>query len=320
MEYKKIGTTGIDVSTLSLGSWYVYSRLTYEAGVSLVKSALDLGINFFDVAYYRNSVHTELIWSRLIKGAGAKRSDYRVAGKLWYFSYPEETLMAQADRVLQRLDDDYMDVVITEHPREGMDVEQLVQELSGIVDAGKARCWGALNWTPADFIRASEFAKAEGLHGPQLAQLKYSVARRNVVEGPYKEAFEKTGASLHASDTLEGGILAGTLQPSRHIGIDVGDIRDDIRGIVPAIQDAASALGVTAGQLSLAWALTNPQLASLLFGATKPERLSENVRAVELALEKATEIREALDGLGIDAHDLDAPYPHDKPIIGDYVA
>lgn len=320
MNNATIGTTDIEVSRLSLGSWYTYSRLSFEAGTRLVRTALDNGVTFFDVAYYRNSPHTEMIFSRLIREAGASRADYQIAEKLWYFDYPAESLSDQTDRMLRRIDEDYVDVLIIEHPRPGMDVRRLVDEITDIVASGRARSWGALNWVPEDLLEAHAYADSIGRQGPQLAQLKYSIVRRNVVEDQYREVVERTGMSIHASDTMEGGILAGVLEPERHIGIDVGSIREQIKATVPAIVSAADGLGITPAQFSLAWCLTNPQVASLLFGATRPERLLENIEAVRIADEMGDRIRAAAEGLGIEAHALDEPYKHDRSLIGDYVA
>ncbi|KUF05622.1 aldo/keto reductase [Leucobacter sp. G161] len=320
MNTARLGTTDVEVSRLSLGSWYTYSRLSFEAGVELVRTALDNGVTFFDVAYYRNSPHTELIFSRLIREAGAKREDYQIAEKLWYFSYPEESLSVQTDRMLRRVDEDWVDTLIIEHPRPGMSVEKLVDEITEVVADGRAKSWGALNWVPEDLMKAHAHAKANGVQGPALAQLKYSIVRRNVVEEQYRQVVEETGMSIHASDTMEGGILAGVLNPERHIGIDVGEIREQIKNTVPKVIEAAKSLDITPAQFSLAWCLTNPQVASLLFGATRPERLLENIEAVRIAEEHGAEIRAAAEGLGIDAHALDAPYTHDRALIGDYVA
>lgn len=320
MNTARLGNSEVEVSRLSLGSWYTYSRLSFEAGTELIRTALDNGITFFDVAYYRNSPHTEMIFSRLIREAGAKRSDYQIAEKLWYFGYPEESLSDQADRMLRRIDEEFVDTLIIEHPRPGMIVENLVDEIAAIVASGRARSWGALNWVPEDLLTAYEHASAHGLPAPALAQLKYSVVRRNVVEEQYRRVSEQTGMSIHASDTMEGGILAGVLNPDRHIGIDVGEIREQIKNTVPKITEAATKLDITPAQFSLAWCLTNPQVASVLFGATRPERLQENLAAVQIAEKHGDEIRAMAKGLGIDAHALDAPYTHDKALIGEYVA
>lgn len=320
MHTARLGTSDVEVSRLSLGSWYTYSRLSFEAGTRLVRTALDNGVTFFDVAYYRNSPHTELIFSRLIREAGAQRKEYQIAEKLWYFNYPQESLTDQTDRMLRRIDEEYVDTLIIEHPRPGMSVEKLVDEITDVVASGRARSWGALNWVPEDLITAHAHATANGVVGPALAQLKYSIVRRNVVEQQYRQVVEQTGMSIHASDTMEGGILAGVLSPERHIGIDVGEIREEIKATVPKIVAAADSLGITPAQFSLAWCLTNRQVASLLFGATRPERLLENVEALRIADEYGDAIRAAAEGMGIDAHALDEPYKHDRALIGDYVA
>lgn len=320
MEFCSIGETDLKASVLSLGSWNTYSRLTYEAGVELVRSALDNGINFFDVAYYRDKPHTEVLWSRLIRGAGAKREDYVLAEKLWYFDYPREPLMTQMDNMLRRIDEDYVDVIVMEHPRAGMDVAKIVAEAGEIVNSGKAKAWGMLNWVPEDIEAAATIAKGEGTPLPALAQLKYSLARRNVVEELYAPVLERTGVSLHASDTMEGGILAGIANPTRGIGIDVGNVREQIKARAPQVKAAADSLGVTPAQFALAFCLSHASTASVLFGASRPETIIENVGAVTLSTQRHDEVLAAAAGLGVAGHGLDIPYAHDKRVIGDFVA
>ncbi|WP_353114469.1 aldo/keto reductase [Microbacterium sp.] len=320
MEFRQLGRSGIEVPVLSLGSWNTYSRLTYEAGVDLVRTAVDAGISFFDVAYYRDKPHTEVLWSRLIRGAGLKRDDYLLSEKLWYFDYPNEPLAVQMDAMLRRVDEEYVDVIILEHPREGMDVAAIVQAAGDLVAAGKTRTWGMLNWRPEDIAAAVALAADLGVAAPSLAQLKYSLVRRNVIEDAYAPILREAGISLHASDTMEGGILAGRLNPERNIGIDVGNIRDQIRARVPQIVEASGSLGLTPAQFSLAFCLANDVTASVLFGATRPGTIEENVVAVAAASERREEILAAAVGLGVDDHGIDIPYAHVERLLGDFVA
>lgn len=320
MEFRKAGATGPELSALSMGSWNTYSRLSFEAGVDLVQHAFGLGINTFDVAYYRDKPHTEVLFGRILDVIGKPRDAYKIVGKVWFFAYPEQSLTSQLDASLVRLNQEYVDVVITEHPRPGMDVRKLSEDVAAIVTAGRARSWGTLNWTPQDLLVAHEHAARHNLPAPQLAQLKYNVARCGVVDGPdYQRVFRETGMTLHASDVMEGGILAGRLQPERNIGIDTGKIRDEIRAIVPRLTEIGQQFGATSAQVALAFAAMNPATTSVLFGATRKSQLDDNVKALELAKKHGAELRPLLAPLAVAGHENDAPYQHAAPLTGDFI-
>lgn len=320
MEFRKAGASGPKLSALSMGSWNTYSRLSFEAGVDLVRHAFELGINTFDVAYYRDKPHTEVLFGRILDVVGQPRDAYKIIEKVWFFSYPEQSLSTQLDASLLRLNQSYADVVITEHPRPGMDVRKLTEDVAALVTSGKALSWGTLNWTPQDLLVAHEHAAKHKLPAPQLAQLKYNVARCGVVDGPdYQKVFKDTGMTLHASDVMEGGILAGRLQPERHIGIDTGKIRDEIRAIVPRLTEIGAMFGATPAQVALAFAIMNPATTSVLFGATRKSQLDDNVKALQLAGQHGAELKTLLAPLAVAGHENDAPYQHAAPLTGDFI-
>lgn len=320
MEYRKAGKSGPELSALSMGSWNTYARLPFEASVNLIRHAFDLGINTFDVAYYRDKPHTEVLFGRILDVVGKPRSEYKLIEKVWFFSYPNQKLTDQLDGSLVRLNQKQVDVVITEHPRAGMDVKQLTEDVAELVVSGRALSWGTLNWRPEDLLVAHEHAAKKGVPGPQIAQLKYNVARCGVVDGPgYQQVFADTGMSLHASDVMEGGILAGKLQPERHIGIDTGLIREEIRAIVPRLTEIGAQFNATPAQVALAFAVMNKATASVLFGATRKSQLDDNVKALELASKHGAELRPLLAPLAVAGHENDAPYPHDAPLKGDFI-
>lgn len=321
MEYRKAGRTGPMLSALSMGSWNTYSRLSFEAGVELVRHAFSLGINTFDVAYYRDKPHTEVLFGRILDVVGVPRAHYKLIEKVWFFSYPEQKLTAQLDASLLRLNKDYADLVITEHPRPGMDVRQLTEDVAELVVTGRANAWGTLNWRPEDLMTAHEHAAKKGLPGPDLAQLKYNVARCGVVDGPdYQKVFAETGMRLHASDVMEGGILAGRLQPERNIGIDTGKIRDDIKAIVPRLAEIAAQFNATPAQVALAFAVMNKATASVLFGATRTSQLDDNVKALTLAADHGPELARLLAPLAVAGHENDAPYAHSAPLTAEFIS
>ncbi|MGX1793740.1 aldo/keto reductase [Microbacterium sp. NPDC055312] len=318
---RNIGKSDIAVSELSLGSWHTYSRLSFEANINLINHAYSRGIRFFDVAYYRDKPHTEVLFGRMLQEADFSRDDVVIAEKVWYFDYPERSLTAQLDASMRRLAVDNVDVIIVEHPRAEMDVEQLTRDAAELVTSGRARVWGGLNWRPELIRQAHDYCVAEGLPTPEMVQLKYSVVRQNVVDGAdYQSVLADTGISVHASDSLEGGILTGNLSPSRHIGLDIGGIREDIKARVPAIEEAAASLGVTAAEFSIAFAVSSQNVCSLLFGATRPEQIDSNLRGLELAQTRGEEVRALARDLGVDKHEIDPPYGHDVPLTADFIA
>ncbi|WP_285491399.1 aldo/keto reductase [Amycolatopsis taiwanensis] len=318
---RNVGTSGIEVSELSLGSWNTYSRLSFEANVALINHAFQRGINFFDVAYYRDKPHTEVLFGRMLQEADFGREDIVLAEKVWFFDYPQRPLAAQLDATLRRLAVDNVDVIIVEHPRDGMDHRAIAEEAAGLVTSGRARTWGGLNWRPELILDAAKHCREADLPGPELVQLKYSVVRQNIVDGPeYAKVFAETGISVHASDTLEGGMLTGNLNPGRRIGLDIGGIREEIKRRVPAIQEAASSLGVSAAEFCIAFVVSKAEVCSLLFGATRPEQIDSNLRGLELARERGDQVRALAAELGIDEHDIDPPYAHAVSLTDDFVA
>lgn len=319
MDYRTIGTTDIKTSILSLGSYQTYSRMEYRDVVDLIRRASELGINLFDVAHYRTAPHTEVILARALRDAGLKREDVLIMDKVWWYDHDEPTLERQLDEMLYRLDTDYVDVIMCYGMRPGRDDPAETARINaGFVTSGKARAWGGLNWSARDLRIAHETCVAEGLPAPQIVQIKYNIARRHIVEADdYTRLRAETGISIHASDSLEGGILAGNLVRERKLGRDPGNVRQEIIALVPRLQEVADSFGCTMAQLAIAFCIANPQTASLLFGASRVSQLEDNVGAVDVARKHGVAIREALADFGVEGHAFDLPPNHATPLTLD---
>ena len=316
MEYRRIGTSDLMVSVLSLGSYQTYSRMEYRDVVGLIARASELGINAFDVAHYRTAPHTEVVLARALRDAGLKRGEIMIMDKVWWYDRDEPTLATQLDEMLFRLDTDYLDVLFCYGMRPGRyDPAETARICAGFVTSGKARVWGGLNWSAKDLRVAHETCAREGLPGPQFLQIKYNIARRHIVESPeYTALRAETGISIHASDTMEGGILAGNLVRERVLGRDPGGIREDIIALVPRLRAVADEFGCTPAQLAIAFCIANPQTASLLFGASRIAQLEDNVGAVAVAARHGSAIRAALADMGVAGHQFDLPPNHATPL------
>ncbi|MGG1908776.1 aldo/keto reductase [Microbacterium sp. NRRL B-14842] len=166
--------------------------------------------------------------------------------------------------------------------RDDLELRDLVLDLAALADAGLIRAWGVNNWSAASIQALIDLAAAEGVPGPQIAQLKYSVSRRSIPDGePFARLWEQ-GLTLQASDCLEGGILAGKVNGDRQIGRDPGGIRERIIADVPAFTAVADDLDVTPAQLGIAFTLTHPALTTTLFGASRVAQLRANLDAAAL--------------------------------------
>ncbi|MBB5857768.1 aldo/keto reductase [Amycolatopsis umgeniensis] len=285
---RRIGRDGPLTGVLSLGSWHTYDRMDFREAVNLVRTAVDSGITLFDVGVYgfpgATPVYTDVLFSAMVRAAGLRREDYLLSAKLWLEDYPEHNLRDQLDNALFRAGVEHADlVVLGDLRREDTDLHQLVLDLDELRRAGLIRQWGVNNWSAGTIKALHDFAAAENVPGPAIAQLKYSVARRSIPDGePFKQVFGELGVTLQSSDIFEGGILLGKNSGARQVGRDPGDIRERIATSAPQLAKIATELGATPAQLCLAFTLTHPANTTTLFGATSTAQLEDNLGAVDL--------------------------------------
>ncbi|MGW4826065.1 aldo/keto reductase [Amycolatopsis japonica] len=285
---RRIGRDGPLTGVLSLGSWHTYDRMDFREAVDLVRTAVDSGITLFDVGVYgfpgATPVFTDVLFSAMVRAAGLRREDYLLSAKLWLEGYPEHNLRDQLDNALFRAGVEHADlVVLGDLRRDDTDLHRLVLDLNELREAGLIRHWGVNNWSATTIRALHDFAAAENVPGPAIAQLKYSVARRSIPDGePFAKVFGELGVTLQSSDIFEGGVLLGKNSGARQVGRDPGDIRERIAASAPALAKIAADLDATPAQLCLAFTLTHPANTTTLFGATSTEQLKDNLGAVDL--------------------------------------
>jgi aryl-alcohol dehydrogenase-like predicted oxidoreductase len=292
---RPLGSSGIEVTELSLGSWRTYERIPRDAGIAVMRAARELGINFLDDARYNDesgkaplkSGYSEVVFGELFRASGWKREEVVLANKLWWEFWPEESAAAELEGSLKRTGMDYMDLVYAEKPRDGQQIEQVVRDIGELIVAGKLRAWGVLNWPAGEIVVAARVAAEEGVPPPCAAQLAYSLVRRSPVEDPDMiDALGAAGANVVASYTLDGGSLTGKYAvPGTDGRVTAGlDHRDYGPGLRAAAELRAltERSGARPAAMAIAFVLLNPRVASVLFGATSPEQVIENVSASRL--------------------------------------
>lgn len=284
---REIGRSGLHASLFSLGSWHTYDRMDFADAVALLREAADRGVNLFDVGVYSAPgappVFTDVIFSAMVRAAGLRREEWLLSSKLWLEAFGADGFRPQLENALMRVGVEHADLVILgDLRRDDLELRDLVLDLAALADAGLIRAWGVNNWSAASIQALIDLAAAEGVPGPQIAQLKYSVSRRSIPDGePFARLWEQ-GLTLQASDCLEGGILAGKVNGDRQIGRDPGGIRERIIADVPAFTAVADDLDVTPAQLGIAFTLTHPALTTTLFGASRVAQLRANLDAAAL--------------------------------------
>ena len=311
MEYRQLGTSDLTVSDISLGSW-----LTYGVGVerdqaeACVRRAFDVGINFFDTANAYGRGAAESFLGEVLDGVD--RSSYILATKVFFpmsrtdRGLSAEQIRKQCDASLQRLRTDYVDLYQCHRYDEHTPLEETMHALTEVVRAGKARYIGFSEWKPDQIRAAAAIADSERFVS---SQPQYSMLWRRP-EAKVMPLCEELGISQIVWSPLAQGVLTGKYTPgspppedsraaSEAMGQMMGNWREDrVLEAVQRLRPLADGLGLTMAQLALAWVLREPNVASAIIGATRPEQIDDNAGASGVTLDAGVlkTIDEALDG------------------------
>ncbi|MDC0739381.1 aldo/keto reductase [Cognatishimia sp. SS12] len=304
------------IPALSLGSWNTYDRMDFHEAVSMVQKALASGVNMFDIGVYGQRTQkiptSDIIFSAIVRAAKLRREDYILSEKLWLEGFDDDQgFRPQLERALFRVGTDHADIVVLGDVRDNqIEMRDLVLAVADLKSRGLIRAWGVNNWSASNIAALFDIAAAENVDPPAMAQLKYSPARRAIVDGaPFKALFER-GLKLQASDVMEGGVLVKDAPSDRMIGQDPGGIREKIAASAKTLRRIADEFGTTPAQLCIAFTMTHDHIVNTLFGASKAAHLAEALRAVELVdrIGKA-KLRGALEPLWADQGVVDPKGP-----------
>jgi voltage-dependent potassium channel beta subunit len=307
MNYRRLGRSGLKVSELSFGSWVTYGN---QLGESLARecmaAAYDAGVNFFDNAEVYAKGESERIMGSVLAKLGWRRSSYIVSTKFYWGLHdgPNERntlnrkyLRQAIDASLERFGLDYVDLVYCHRPDPQTPVEETVGAMHDMIAAGKALYWGTSEWSAADIVAAWQIAERHHLHKPIVEQPQYNLFARERVENDYAPLYRDIGLGTTTWSPLASGVLSGKYND----GIPPGS-RGTIKGyewLAERLTDAsklakvrklapiASDIGCTLAQLALAWCLKNPNVSSVITGASRPAQVKENMQAIAV-VEKLT--------------------------------
>lgn len=300
MEHRRLGRAGLKVSVLSFGSWVSFGNQV-DTGLAkeCIAAAGDAGVTFFDNAEAYEAGKSETIMGEAIAQLGWKRETYVISTKLfWGITDGPNTrntlnrkyLLHAIDPCLDRLGLDFVDLLFCHRPDPETPIEETVWAMSDIVSAGKALYWGTSEWS-ADEIRAAwEIAERHHLHKPVMEQPQYNLFERQRVQKEYARLYEDIGLGLTTWSPLASGLLSGKYVD----GIPEGSraslpgyewLRDMLtdpaqNAKVSELKAVADELGCTLSQLSIAWCAKNPNVSTVITGASTVAQVEENMGAL----------------------------------------
>ncbi|KAF2285612.1 hypothetical protein GH714_005807 [Hevea brasiliensis] len=282
MQYRNLGRSGLKVSQLSYGAWVSFgNQLDVKEAKSLLQCCRDNGVNFFDNAEVYANGRAEEIMGQAIRELGWKRSDIVVSTKIfWGGSGPNDKGLSRKHIVegtkasLKRLDMDYVDVIYCHRPDSSTPIEETVRAMNYAIDKGWAFYWGTSEWSAQQITEAWGIAERLDLLGPVVEQPEYNLLSRHKVESEYLPLYTNYGLGLTTWSPLASGVLTGKYSK--------GAIPPDSRFALENYKPIADELGVPLSQLAIAWCAANPNVSSVITGATKESQIQENMKAIDV--------------------------------------
>ena len=315
MEYRRLGQTGLEVSTIGLGTNNFGGRIDFEATKKVLHQTMEEGINFLDCANtYGAGKSEEFIGQVLGK---EHRHEMIIATKVGNGPMggpppgPNQKggtrhhILEQVDLSLKRLDTDYIDLYYMHRWDPDTAIEETMRALDDLVHSGKVRYLGCSNYTSWQMVEAIWTAKAQNLYNYCCVQPEYSLVVRDV-EKELVPAAKRYGMSLIPFFPLASGFLTGKYsqgeeapEGTRFAGSpNMGNryFNDDNWSLLGKLQSFAGERGHSVAELAFSWLLGNPVVPSVIAGATKPEQVTANAQAAgwQLSDNEMAEIREML--------------------------
>ncbi|KAF6141134.1 hypothetical protein GIB67_006579 [Kingdonia uniflora] len=287
MQYKNLGRSGLKVSQLSYGAWVSFgNQLDVKDAKSLLQCCRDHGVNFFDNAEVYANGRAEEIMGQAIRELGWKRSDIVVSTKIfWGGPGPNDKGLSRKHIVegtkasLKRLDMDYVDLIYCHRPDVSTPIEETVRAMNYVIDHGWAFYWGTSEWSAQQITEAWGVANRLDLVGPIVEQPEYNLLNRHKVESEFLPLYSNYGIGLTTWSPLASGVLTGKyskgVPPDSRFALEnyknlaSRSLVDDVLKKVNGLKPIADELDVPLSQLAIAWCASNPNVSSVITGATK---------------------------------------------------
>jgi voltage-dependent potassium channel beta subunit len=318
MEYRRLGNAGLKVSALSLGSWVTFGKqVDTRDACDLIRTAYDAGINFFDNAEGYEAGESEKVMGEALSSLGLARDSFAVSSKVFWGGQRQMQLGLNAkhvrdacDAALARLKVDYLDLYFCHRPDIDTPIEETVRAMDTLIRQGKVIYWGTSEWSAQQITEAHAVARVNGLSPPTMEQPQYNLLHRDRVEGEYAPLYENPGLGTTIWSPLASGLLTGKYNDG---------IPDDGRLNLPGYEwlkkqwtgargeqqleqirqltSLAEEIGISMTHLSLAWCLKNPNVSTVILGASRLAQLEDNLGALAVQEQLTPEVLHRIDEL-----------------------
>ena len=319
MEYRRMGRTGLQLSELSFGSWVSFHKqIDDKVADELMGIAYDAGVNFFDNAEVYALGESEKMMGRVLKNKNWDRTSYVLSSKVFWGWRGKENkpnqsglsrkhIVEACHEALKRLQVDYLDLYFCHRPDKGVPIEEVVWTMHHLIQQGKILYWGTSEWSGVEIMEAHRVAQQYGLIGPTVEQPQYHLLERNKMENEFLMIFRTVGMGTTIWSPLAAGLLSGKYND----GIPEGSrfalkgfdwlkdrwMKNDFIAKAKKLNELAGSIGVTMAQLSIGWCLTNPNVTTVILGATRKEQLNENLGASAAKQKLTSEVIEQIENI-----------------------
>jgi voltage-dependent potassium channel beta subunit len=316
MEYRNLGSSGLKVSALSFGAWVTFGdQFGEDVALECMTRAYEAGVNFFDNAEVYAAGQAETIMGAALKRGGWKRSDLVISTKIfWGGQGPNDKGLSRKHIVegthaaLKRLQLDYVDLVFCHRPDYETPIEETVRAMSYLIDQGLAFYWGTSEWSAEQIRQAYEVAYRLDLIPPTMEQPQYHMFHRERVEVEYAPLYRDFQLGTTIWSPLASGLLTGKYNDgipegsrgslekyqwlrSRFESEEATAQIARVRELMPLAEE----LGCTMAQLAIAWCVKNPDVSTVITGASSPEQVTENMKALDVAGQLTADVMERIE-------------------------
>ncbi len=313
MEYRKLGKSGLEVSTLSFGSWLTFGmQIGDDVAEQLMITAYENGVNFFDNAEVYANGQSEIVMGNILKKLNWDRTSYVVSSKVfWGGKKPNQTglsrkhIVEACDAALTRLQTDYLDLFFCHRPDKKTPMAETVWTMHNLIMQGKILYWGTSEWSAVEIMEAHAVAEKYHLIGPIMEQPQYNLFHRDKMEVEFGQLFKTVGLGT----TIWSPLASGTLT-DKYLSEFPDDTRLSLKGLewlkkqnitvermqtIKKLHQFAQELGVSLPKLAIAWTVKNPNVSTAILGASKVHHLEETLTSLEVLPLLTPEVMEKIE-------------------------
>ena len=317
MEYRYLGKSGVQVSALSFGSWLTFGKqIGDDVAENLMAIAYEQGVNFFDNAEIYARGQSEVVMGNILRKMNWERSSFLVSSKVYFGdggSKPNQTGLSRkhifeaCHAAMKRLQVEYIDLFFCHRPDKKTPIEETVRAMNDLISQGKILYWGTSEWSAQELMEAHMIARELRLIGPVMEQPQYNMFWRDKVEVEYSQMYKTVGLGTTIWSPLGSGVLTDKylkeFPADTRLSIDGLQWLKD-RSLTPDrlektrhLNALALDLGTSLAKLAIAWCLKNPNVSTVILGASKPQHLTETLSSIEVMSLLTLEVTEKIEAI-----------------------